>query len=290
MLGKDLIMQTLLGGGSSGGGSSGGGGGVQPDWNQNDPTAADYVKGRTHYAYTELVEEVPETSFTTVEDNGEYSAFVDVVASVADGDACAVVYDGTAYKCTAWVFGNVHALGNGGLLSGAGIADTGEPFCIISAAGIVLIVNDTEVATHTIAIFKEQETIHTIDPKFLPAGAGGYDAIIEWNNGSDRQSALPAYDALDRFSDGSGLYNILRPIMKAGKMPNILLHCIYADGEYHAYYTPIHVQLYNVEESSNVIYIYVLSNATAGFTMRRIDVKPSGITGCINMPIVPSAT
>lgn len=25
-------------------------GGVQPDWNQNDPTAADYVKNRTHYA------------------------------------------------------------------------------------------------------------------------------------------------------------------------------------------------------------------------------------------------
>lgn len=30
-------------------GAGGGGGGVQPDWNQSDETAADYVKNRTHY-------------------------------------------------------------------------------------------------------------------------------------------------------------------------------------------------------------------------------------------------
>lgn len=31
------------------GGTGGGSGGVQPDWNQNDPNAADYVKNRTHW-------------------------------------------------------------------------------------------------------------------------------------------------------------------------------------------------------------------------------------------------
>lgn len=36
----------------SGGSSSSGGSSVQPDWNQNDPAAADYVKNRTHYSET----------------------------------------------------------------------------------------------------------------------------------------------------------------------------------------------------------------------------------------------
>ena len=31
-------------------------GGVQPDWNQNDPTAADYIKNRTHYDEQTVIE------------------------------------------------------------------------------------------------------------------------------------------------------------------------------------------------------------------------------------------
>lgn len=44
------------------------GGGVQPDWNQNDPTAPDYVKNRTHYE--EIVEtniEIPLDEFVIEE-------------------------------------------------------------------------------------------------------------------------------------------------------------------------------------------------------------------------------
>lgn len=37
---------------------SAGGGGVQADWNQNDSTAADYVKNRTHYETIEYVDYV----------------------------------------------------------------------------------------------------------------------------------------------------------------------------------------------------------------------------------------
>lgn len=37
-------------------------GGVQPDWNQNDPTAADYVKNRTHYDEQTVIEWDGDTS------------------------------------------------------------------------------------------------------------------------------------------------------------------------------------------------------------------------------------
>lgn len=44
---------------------SGGGGQVQPDWNQNDPTAKNYVKNRTHYVSRESKAVVPEQEITT---------------------------------------------------------------------------------------------------------------------------------------------------------------------------------------------------------------------------------
>ena len=41
----------------AGGGAGGGGTAIQPDWNQNDEMAPDYVKGRTHYVEKKIVEE-----------------------------------------------------------------------------------------------------------------------------------------------------------------------------------------------------------------------------------------
>ena len=56
--GKDLQPVTRMEFFLKAYGSGGSGGGVQPDWNQNDSTAADYVKNRTHYeesSYTDYV-------------------------------------------------------------------------------------------------------------------------------------------------------------------------------------------------------------------------------------------
>lgn len=53
MNGKDIALIKALSGGSSSGGLPSG---VQPDWNQNDPTAADYVRNRTHYEERTVIE------------------------------------------------------------------------------------------------------------------------------------------------------------------------------------------------------------------------------------------
>ena len=56
--GKDLQPVTRMEFFLKAYGGGGSGGGVQPDWNQNDSTAADYVKNRTHYeesSYTDYV-------------------------------------------------------------------------------------------------------------------------------------------------------------------------------------------------------------------------------------------
>lgn len=46
--------------------AGGGGSSVQPDLSQNDPTAADYVKNRTHYVQSEQKEIIPPTSVQSI--------------------------------------------------------------------------------------------------------------------------------------------------------------------------------------------------------------------------------
>lgn len=130
---------------------------VQPDWDQNDPTAADYVKNRTHY--TEVVEKPLETvaPFTfTVDTDDEWSGCaVTYVGTESkriapfpmglvykDGyintdevtnymATQIIVFDGVEYECaptkiyqgyTGYIYGNL-------ALYQSGRDDTGEPFC-----------------------------------------------------------------------------------------------------------------------------------------------------------------
>ena len=71
-----------------------GGGGAQPDWNQNDETAADYVKNRPFYTgdpvETVLVEE---STIEFVEQDGTYVAKFPSTFSAAVGETYKVSWD-----------------------------------------------------------------------------------------------------------------------------------------------------------------------------------------------------
>ena len=65
--GKDLQPVTRMEFFLKAYGGGGSGGGAKPDWNQNDSTAADYVKNRTHYeesSYTDYVLNADGTQIT----------------------------------------------------------------------------------------------------------------------------------------------------------------------------------------------------------------------------------
>lgn len=83
-----------------------------------------------------------------------------------------VLWDGTKYECAisyGMMFGNVS-------LSPSAGEDTGEPFVFIndadSASGLFLA---TTEGKHTVSVYKQTETIHPIDPKFLPYTTVGED-------------------------------------------------------------------------------------------------------------------
>lgn len=147
----------------------GGGGQVQPDWNQNDETAKDYVKNRPFYTgdpvETVLVEE--RTVPFTDTGNGFYATEFPSTFEATVGETYKVYWDGTAYECTCVDFNRELAIGN---LSIAGFgSDTGEPFVmqVVNGEGIAIATVDTS-ASHTFSISRLVTEVVKIDEKYLP--------------------------------------------------------------------------------------------------------------------------
>ena len=145
-----------------------GGVGVQPDWNQNDEAAADYVKNRPFYTgepvETVLVEE---STVSFAENSGFYVAQVQSTFEVTVGEVYKISWDGDAYQCTCVDFNGHYAIGN---LSIAGLgSDTGEPFIMNVTNGerINIVTADTS-ASHTFSISVFAQEVVKIDEKYLP--------------------------------------------------------------------------------------------------------------------------
>ena len=170
----------------AGGGKGGSQSVVQPDWNQNDETAPDYVKNRPFYTGTHvetvLVEEST-VSFAPSKDiyMGELqSAFAPTV-----GETYKVYWDGAAYECACVNFNNMLVIGN---LSIAGdVSDTGEPFIMAVKIGIGINIGTADTsASHTISISGYAGSVVKIDQKYLPVASEtepGIISIIPLSNG-----------------------------------------------------------------------------------------------------------
>lgn len=144
--------------------------GGQPDWNQNDSAAADYVKNRPFYAgdpgKTVLVEE--STVSFSIGGNGIYTAALESTFSLTIGNIYKVSWDGSVYECTCVSNpDNMKLIGNLSIMGDT--VDTGEPFIIAdSDQGVRIGTLDTS-PTHTISISQNSPgEIVKIDEKFIP--------------------------------------------------------------------------------------------------------------------------
>ena len=143
------------------------GGSVQPDWNQNNSTATDYIKNRPFYegdpVETVLVEEIT-VSFSG--SGGMYSAQIQSNFEATVGQTYKVTWDGAAYECACVNFNGVLFIGN---LSIAGFgSDIGEPFLmgIHNGRGIEIYTKDTS-ASHTISISGSIAEVVQIPDKYI---------------------------------------------------------------------------------------------------------------------------
>ena len=146
----------------------------KPDWNQNDSTAADYVKNRPFYTgtvETVLIEEST-VSFGDV-GNGFYVATIPFAYSPTVGKTYNVSWDGTAYKSTYQggdSIGNLSLIGNG--------SDTGEPFVVVFTREYVGVGTADTSASHTFSISVDTESVVQIDLKYLPFASETEPGIV----------------------------------------------------------------------------------------------------------------
>ena len=147
--------------------------GVQPDWNQNDGTAPDYVKNRPFYTGDPVETVFVEESTVSFSNSGSsYVAALPTSFNAEFGKTYNVSWDGTVYECICYGFNDrIPVIGNQSIM-GIG-SDTGEPFIIFNESGPnetgwTSMTTDTS-ASHTISIsgFGAPEVVK-VDEKYLP--------------------------------------------------------------------------------------------------------------------------
>lgn len=150
----------FFGNGSNGG--SGGANQIQSDWLQNNATAKDYIKNRTHYRewkYGTIIESM------TVNYSDRLDPVIYNVSPLVASQEYDVVWDGVDYKLTAVEFDNGVILGNQSMITEA--ENTGEPFLLGSFDGALVYFADSD-GDHTFSLSGYHEAIKKIDDVFLP--------------------------------------------------------------------------------------------------------------------------
>lgn len=163
--------------------------GVQPDWNQNDETAADFVKNRPFYTGNPVETVLVEESTLAFNDNGNGIYIVEspTTLKVTVGAPYKVYWDGTVYECTCVDFSGGTVIGNLSII-GSG-SDTGEPFLIsVYDVGIEIYTADAS-ASHTFSVSGFVSEVVKIDEKYIP------------NIPADKFPATPVIELAHNISD-----------------------------------------------------------------------------------------
>lgn len=140
---------------------------VQPDWNQNDLTASDYIKNRPFYEEVTEVVMLSETSFEVILDNDycEVSLSESFPYTLEIGEEYMVTFDGETNTYTA-----VDIDGSIGIASSSfeEVFNGNGWACIASSDALILMTMDTSiVGTHTISISGPVTKTHKIDNKYI---------------------------------------------------------------------------------------------------------------------------
>lgn len=157
----------------------------QADWNQNDDTAPDFVKGRTHYVTDEYEYSlIADDSSAYPEELGSTQVYVPYDTRVEDGydgyfrkhpfaecERLRIIINGNIYDAnrkyskdnpdpTAVTFGN-KALD----VNSEGAEDTGESFFVTHDGYSILICSTENI--ESFAIYEAAKKVYTLDPKFI---------------------------------------------------------------------------------------------------------------------------
>lgn len=139
----------------------------RPDWNQNDPSAPDYVKNRTHYV--EQVEEVvvERTAVPPFDNRGESMLFLANDISSWNGVDVNVILNDAVYNLTVYGNGSISEVGRPNRFEHPN--DDNTPFTIIFEPDRLTVCLSGPPATQepVLGITRIVEKSHPLDPKYL---------------------------------------------------------------------------------------------------------------------------
>lgn len=149
---------------------------VQADWSQNDSTAKDYVRNRTHYVENDVLTELlPATTFEATVEDGEscwWSDELECLAVWSVGDRAVVTCNGVEYNLIVYDRNGAPAVGNAHIFDETS-EDTGEPFFIeifdwsTDEGWQVGDICFKASGSYTISAKAYIQVYHTIDPKYI---------------------------------------------------------------------------------------------------------------------------
>ena len=150
--------------------TTGSSGGVQPDWNQNDSTAADYVKNRPFYEGDPVETEIVNVTLDFRQSGSTYVYYGTDFAgeSFEIGQTYQVTFDDSTYDCTAFLLEGLGCLGNPSLLGGQIEGSADVPFFIARNPETSIVHTTMDGASHSLKIVAGVREINKIDKKYIP--------------------------------------------------------------------------------------------------------------------------
>lgn len=140
----------------------------QGDWNQNDTTAADYIKNRPGAYMGD--ETIYDGTPTTALASGSYRVMLSPAFTLTVGNAYRVTFNGTAYVLTAQdKTAEVKAIILGELTSDNKRDFTNYPFCIYQMGQLAALWTEA-AGTYTLKVEAVGTAIVPLDSKFMPSG------------------------------------------------------------------------------------------------------------------------
>ena len=141
---------------------------VQSDWSVNDENDSAYIKNRTHWVeITPTVFIDNEVLAFSAQSETLYAHFGSVSYTFAIDAIYQVVWDETTYECTCFEYQGIPALGNTNIVGLANDNAT-EPFLMYTANGTLVMATNSTDTSHTLTLFGDVTTYHTIDKNYLP--------------------------------------------------------------------------------------------------------------------------
>ena len=208
------------------GGSTGSQSGVQPDWNQSDNTAPDYVKNRPFY------ESISLTAFLE-EQQINFSSSFTIPNSIVQGKTYFIHWDDTEYTIEAT---GKDIFGDGSIL----VPYLEQADGLFTIEGSVMDAADKGI--HNVAIYTTELSLKKIDEKFIPDTIARKDSVVRSVCGGYPDSngnVNVNYDDLvgnkpTNIKDGSGRTSILQGSAKeaSGRGSNAYGNLTIASGDY----------------------------------------------------------